>query len=460
MSMKKDDAIIVGCGIGGSIAGAYLAKGGLKTTIFEKTDNIGGAKYRSYKLGDITTDLCHIPVSCITLNGGFGWWVKAARELGAAIQWQALPNTQVYFKGNLITMPYCTSGRAFSDFITQMMPLPEDAQKELAKVFDAAINMPEEKLWSHEMNEMPFQTWLAQQTDNELVKRLFNVMDDVSLVGATGQTSVTCTMTIMVGFLSGWVNCTYMTNGTADQIPKSFCRVATEHDAQVLLEHTVTEVIIENGRAKGVIVKDAEGKEKIYETEYVLINACYDVLGQMLGKNMPKEVQIACQSMERAHDIDIEVHFALKERIAHPTGCQIQVLDENMTYKCNFLYPDTWNRSLAPRGQAILAQKYATVAEFESRSADEWKDYFRDVAEMIFPGFKDVIELEQAHIMRTTAGHYSFFYGPKVPIECPGISNVYFIGDYTQAPGIVTERAASSATIAAKKILGQISKMK
>jgi cyclohexanone monooxygenase len=61
---EKVDVIVVGGGISGSIAGAYLAKAGLKTIIFESTADIGGKIYGSYKLGDCTTDKhCHIPFS-------------------------------------------------------------------------------------------------------------------------------------------------------------------------------------------------------------------------------------------------------------------------------------------------------------------------------------------------------------------------------------------------------------
>jgi len=457
---EKVDAIVVGAGIGGSIVGAYLAKGGLKTVVFEKAANVGGYKYGSYKLGEITTDNhCHVPMLYFSLNGGNGWWAKAAAEVGAPLQWQALPNPHFYFRGNLVRMPFCTSGEAFVDFITGMMPLPDDAKKGLAKVFDDAINMPEEVLWSREMTEMPFQKWLAERTDNELVKQLFNVLNDISIVGATMEASVTCTMSVMIAFLAGWLNLTYMANGTAEELPKSFGRVVTKHGGQILLEHTVEKVIIENGRAKGVVVKDREGKEKTYEAKYVIVNASYDILDKILGLGnaMPKEITEACQSMNRANEVALDVHFALKKRIAHPTGSQIVVIDDNMQFQGSILYPDVWVPSLAPAGkQLIQTEKFMTRAEFETRTIDEWKTFMRDLVETVFPGFKDEIEFEQAHVKYAPAGYYIFYYGPKVPVECPGIPNLFFTGDYTQAGGFCTDRAAASAMVATKKILGTI----
>ena len=458
--MKEQyDAIVVGAGIGGSIAGAYLAKSGLKTIVFEKTPWIGGRKYGSYKLGDISADkTCHIPLTAFTQNGGSGWWIKAAIEVGADIQWQALPNTQICFNGHFITMPYCTSGRAFANFITGLMPLPEKDKKELARVFDIAVGMPEEERYSRAMDEMPFRTWLDEKTDSVLVKELFKILNDISIVGGHDEASVTCTLGIMMAFLAGWANCCYMTDGTSDQLPKAFCRVTTDHGGQVLLKNAATKVVIKNGQAKGVVVKDFEGTEKTYKAKYVLINACYDVLDEMLGLggDMPQEITAACQSMSRANEVIVEVHFALKKKIAHPVASQIIAVDKTMAYQGSILYPDHWVPSLSPPGKQIIQiERFLSPEEFKGRSLEGWTDHLRDVCEGVFPGLKNAIELEQTHVVSSPGGYYGFYYGPKVPVECPGISNLYFVGDYTAAPGMVTERAASSAMIATKKIIGE-----
>ena len=47
----KFDAIVIGAGVSGSIVGAYLAKGGLKTVVLEGTDRIGGSAIGAYTKG-------------------------------------------------------------------------------------------------------------------------------------------------------------------------------------------------------------------------------------------------------------------------------------------------------------------------------------------------------------------------------------------------------------------------
>lgn len=115
--------------------------------------------------------------------------------------------------------------------------------------------------------------------------------------------------------------------------------------------------------------------------------------------------------------------------------------------------PSHFEPTLAPEGKQLLqAELFVAREEYKKRPKQEWVRQLTDMVEDVFPGVKAEIEMIRSHVVSPSV-HYQYGPYPKIPLECPGISNLYFCGDCTQAPGQGTERAASSAMIVAKTIL-------
>ncbi|MFA4837376.1 MAG: FAD-dependent oxidoreductase [Dehalococcoidia bacterium] len=464
---KKVDAVVIGAGPAGSIAGAYLAKGGLKTVVFESTGVIGGMKYGSYTKGDFHDDLCsHLPLWAMGSNGGGGWWAKAATETGAALRWQCLPNTGIYNKGNngkITQIPYCSNGEAYVNFLNDLspMPLPDSTQKALARVFDEALAIPEEEIWwSEDSVTMPFATWVNKITDDEVAKQLLAVIAGLIMVCPAQFALQRASVQLFVGtylahLVAGRSNLVLPIGGTCDSLPKGFCNVTTKHGGQVLTNHKVSRVIVENGKVKGAVVHNADGREETYEAKYVVVASGYPSFKPLLGKNLPGEISEITKSFDTVHNTSLDVHFGLKRQVApYPWWSQLMVLTEAFDYGCTIVVPShfdpgTW----CPEGkQLIQTCKFVDTAEYKKRPQKEWVQDLTDMTEWVFPGFKD--EIEMIHVYEA-APSVTYFYLPvrKVPLECPGISGLYFAGDCTHAPGYTTERAASSAMMVAKTIL-------
>jgi phytoene dehydrogenase-like protein len=400
-------------------------------------------------------------------NGGGGWWLKAARETGAAIRWECLPNTAVYIGGKIAVIPYCSTGAAFVNFIKDFapIPIPEASLKELEKVFDEAQAMSEEKLWSVEMDTKPFRAWIDKITGDELARRILALFISAIIVVPPEYcmefASVTGVMgTALAGLMGGRTNLTCVLGDASDAIPKAFCDVVTKHGGQVLTNHEVTRVIIEGDQVRGVAVRNSKGVEDTYQAELVVMGSGYPAIPSLLGENLPREIGEIIKGFDATHrDTSIDVHYVLKRKVVNAWWSQLMVSNEKLEYRGMILAPSFFEPKLAPPGkQFIMAEKFMTISDFKAKPKEKWVQELTDIVEEVFPGFKAEIEMTHTHVVSPAVGYF-WKPGPKIPLECPGISGLYFTGDCTQAPGIGTEHAASTAMTVAKTILRRKGKL-
>jgi phytoene dehydrogenase-like protein len=458
--MTRFDAIVIGAGVSGSIVGAYLAKGGLKTVVLEATEGIGGPTIGAYtEKGFHCDNHIHEPGWFMASNGARGWWPQAGSETGAIFKWQCMPNAAIYLGTNLVVIPYCANGRTFLDFMSKLAPMPmtEENKNEVARVFDVIASLSEEEKWSKELDTTPVGVWLDKITKDELTKQIFaiyaSVIACVAPEEAMNKLSATMIAAASTAFLSGQATCVSIMGDCTNGMLKAFCDVIVQHGGQVLTNHKVNKVIIEDGKAKGVVVS-AGGSEKTFEAKRVIVATEYTHIKKLLGTHLPKQIAETIKSYDSVLRISLDVHFGLKREIAKPAYAHILVLSEALQFRALLFVPSYFEPSLAPPGkQLIQSQVYLPVAEYRSRTKEEWIKYLTDVSDEIFPGLKKNIEMIHTHECSPVMNH-AFLPIPKVPLECPGISNLYFTGDCTQAPGMAMERAAASAIIVAKKILG------
>ncbi len=457
---EKFDAVVIGAGFAGPIAGAYLAKGGLKTVVFERTKLIGGPKTGSYTKGGFHSGVCcHVPV-WYTGNDGRGWWPAAAAETGADITWECLPNTGIYLGGKIIIMPCCTTGGAFVKFLRGLvpMPIPDATQDALIKCWDAAMAIPEERLWSTEMDTMPCGVWLDKITDDDTAKLLLATVGSLSLVLPVELVFENLSASMFAGTifcaLAGRLWLTATIGDTEDSIPKAFCDVVIRHGGQVLINHRVSQVIIEGGDAKGVVVSVAKGNEETYEAKHVIVGSDYRSLKPLLGEKLPREIEEIIEDFDTWQTTSLDVHFGLKRQVVKPWWSQVVVLTDAGEYRGCILVPSHFEPTHAPHGKQLLqAEAFMPTAKYKERPRKRWVQELTDMVEEVFPGVKAVIEMTHTYSMEAPM-HYAYRPIRKVPLQCPDISNLYFIGDYTQAPCTNVERAAASAMIVAKTILG------
>jgi phytoene dehydrogenase-like protein len=454
----KCDVIIVGAGVGGAVAAAYLAKAGLKTVMFEKTQFAGGYKYSSIDVGGCKTDRWIRLLTYDSRGNAHGHsWNVAAKEVGATLRWQYLENSAVHILGKhkpleYMVLPNCCSGRAFAEIFSRLIPLSESSFNDFAKLFEQLRDIPDEQI--AKMDNVPFTQWMNERTNNEEVKAFFHKLNNTLIVSGSENASVPAIYGVVISMLTGDSNYAFAADGASEEVPKAFVKVATDHGCDLKLNHPVLKVIVENNVAKGVLVKGPDGVEKTYTADRVIVNADLKSLPELMGANMPPDMAAAIKSMSRATEVDINVTFALNKEIWNPMPSQVVVVTPEFDFCFAIIYPDRYVRSLSPPGkQCIICGAFVSAEKYASKTDTEWLNWYRDTLDQVVPGLKAVIAAEDYRTMKSPA-FYGLFYGPKVSMQCSTIPNLNFIGDYTDAPGVITEKAAAAGMMVAKKIIG------
>jgi phytoene dehydrogenase-like protein len=468
---KKVDSVVIGSGPAGAITGAYLARAGMKTVIFEADSAVGGPRYGGYDLSGHHIDkMCHIPILFTAYNDGLGWWGKAAKETGAAIKFQFMPNTVICMNGHMVSIPYCLNGVTMAEFVAGFspFPFPDKSYKELVRTFDEILAMPKDVVYSMEMECTPFQTWLERVTDDDMVKRLLAVLAAIIYVASADvilkNTSVTAIVgSVFQGLIGGYANMTMILGDGCDGLPKGFCSVVMNHGGEVLTNHPVQKVLIENGHATGVVVKNDKGGEDTYEAPYIIMASNFASVSQLIDEAfIPQKIHDIIRGFTSLyHSTGIDVDFLMSKEYAVLKASQIIVMSgegAQMDYRGAILMPSFFEPMLSPPGkQVIKAEKIIEVKYAEKMSDADFIKEATEFVEIAYPGFSR--HVEATHVGRATPVlHFSILPGEKLPLQFPGVSGLYMCGDACQSPGIATERAASSAMTVAKSILRKESK--
>jgi phytoene dehydrogenase-like protein len=305
---------------------------------------------------------------------------------------------------------------------------------------------------------MPFKTWVERITSDEVAKQFFAAAASVIMMfppefAYQKASTQLMTTSFMAHLCGGRSNLMVMVGDTSDALPKAFCNVATKNGGQVLINHKVSRVIVEGGKAKGVVVRNADGVEETYNAKYVIMSSSYPTFKPLLGKNMPGEITEIIKDFDTVDYTLIEVDLGLKRQMAYPWWALVTVLKDDFGYEGAIMANSHYVPTLVPPGKELIqAATFLPTVDYREANKKELVQKVIDMCERVYPGMKDEVEMTSVYVLSPTF-HYTYLPGRKVPLECPGISGLYFVGDCTESPGFTTERCASSAMTVAKNIL-------
>lgn len=235
MSLK---AIVIGSGIGGSGLGALLAtRLGMDVELYERNAILGG-RYASYEREGFRLD-----VGCHAIgNSQRGTLGKILDEVGESVQWIST-KTPVYFIGD--------RRYRFPKGVGEMGLDPEDVQK-LFQLFTDITSMEESEL--SRLDREDLQSFLNRYTRDKRLQTIFAFIAGMYFCVPLNETPVGewafCQRELNRNLASG-----YPRGGTG-AIPKAYCRAIEKAGGRVLRRREVRKILVEDGRAKGVVLDD------------------------------------------------------------------------------------------------------------------------------------------------------------------------------------------------------------
>ena len=416
------DAIVIGAGLGGIACAGILAKNGMKTIIFENADIVGGCcstfEDHGYKfdtgasvvefvetyhavferLGRKTADYidfipCDPLYSFRTYDGEYIEIPKDVDAMGKVIEKYSKRDAKNWFKYAKFWQEMKVKG------MNKYLHADMQSWKSLWNMFAADLSM---------MKFMP-----AFMTTYEFcIKRWFShprVMETM-------------------GFQSYWVGLPprlcpgiyaaitytehdgiYYPKGGMGAIPEGLMKVAKEHGAQLKLKTQVTKVLIKNGRACGVELKD--GTKLSAKLVVANVNAKKLYL-EMIGEEyLTKVVAKGCKSYKLSIPMPM-VYLGIKGKVplkAHHTLPLGRFESYNKTWDdfltkgkfldeplCLISWPSETDPSLAPKGQHVLNIGVGGPYKLAEGNWDTRREEFLEktidlVHNTVWPGIRDQI---------------------------------------------------------------------
>ncbi len=153
--------------------------------------------------------------------------------------------------------------------------------------------------------------------------------------------------------------------------------------------------------------------------------------------------------------ITIDIHYGLnKDIVKYPNWANVMLLDENYEYDFMIAVPSFYNNAFAPQGkQLIQIECYRNHDVFKAKPLDDWVAYIEEVCESLYPGWLAAVDFREV-IVRSPILNHEYLATRKFPAKHPDVEGLYFTGDSTYGPAMVTEQAAATAMRVKDMILG------
>ncbi len=457
---NKVNTIIVGGGVGGTALGALLASGGQKVILLEKNSIIGG-RCTSYIKNDFLVDV-GVHLFGIGDKGPLG---EVCRRAGKpdAIEWVLAKNPRV-------SMHYQGKTQGFS----REMMMGNVEKKELGNLANLLVKLMQitdeelDKLWYTSLLD-----FLSEFTTEKNIHSMFSMLCGIYFCIPPDVTSA-------AEFIKTFRELTQAKSsgypkGGCIAIPKAYQKIIEAHGGEVRLDCPVDKIIIEDGKALGVIA----GGDTIYADRVVSNADIKTTIGTMAAaEHFPNDYVKRIQDLTfTSHVVSLKV--ALNEKITdekmimyapNMSDDELQKLakqyldgEEIPMIPAGMLnVPTNFDPNLAPDGKQMIF--FGTKCE-RHQDWDKWGDICMEALKEVFPGI-------EKHVLWTTidspdtvdyyAGENGNIIGvgqtidqihERRPTHETPVEGLYLCGAEAGGHGIGTELAASSAIELADKLL-------
>lgn len=465
---EKFDCIVVGAGLSGLTCAGYLAKAGKKTLIVEQLAEVGGRTIPSKMMG-VTVSMIY-PIVAKWKYGNSNGWAKAAQDFGADVRMLSSCAPLIYLKGAkapFMKIPQCLSPEGASKWVLELLTaarpdlVEEGIEQQLIPIMREIYEVSLEKL-TVDWGETSVGDWITSRTESKGIQFVFNMLmtsciftcdaDYTWNYGSAGKGIVLLRMWLAG---DGMMSIPYpdaqkgICIPLAEAIQKNFgCEIRTGVE--------VKEIIIEDGKAKGVAVTGPDGEvRKIFADDVIVSTrwACYE----NLFDPMPDFLQeIVKEATAPAHNIGSAFKIYILNDSIKLDGAYFMEFDPKTG---SHLLGGTAQSTEQPWNtvegkQFIWAFRIHPEEKFEKIGLNLIEAEMKEDMEVLYPGFADALIFESPIQKRLAPSHYFYNIQPKVEHSYPAIEHLYFAGDCTKPMySMITDGAASTGYIVAEEIL-------
>lgn len=427
MQPQKYDVVVVGSGIGGLGVGALLAHRGYKTLVVEQMSIIGGRcsteEYEGFKL----------PTGAVALHTGLGI-AETYQEVGAEFEVTMVSRLFYRIGGKDYEMPAKGSLTMMLDLVGKM---EVDRRKLVGGLVKAAATEKimgafRKSIAEPEKQTMTFRDWLLQYTDSELAHSIFDTICATIHCGHSYEVPAAAVFPWFTK-MGGLREVGLTPHGNLFEMEKLAKAIKTNGD--VWTDCPTTRIVVEKGRAKGVVVQK-DGSEVEINSQVVISNAGPRKTVALTGEGNFTEDYLRMMRL-RIRPHPVVMAFVVSDRPLWPEDGSPAILMLAGTRRITSIIPmSSISPDYAPPGQHILFA-YASPRSYCVRMdiEEELRQTTLDLKEQL-PGFEKhgrILKLEARDIDREDTATTAWF---GMPIETP-VKNLYNVGDSMLPLGIV-----------------------
>jgi phytoene dehydrogenase-like protein len=455
------DAIIIGAGLGGLFAGAKLAKGGKKVLLIEQHSVPGGCA-TSFKRGDYTME-----VGLHEMEGLHKKDLKTKifRDLGVSDNVDFLKVPEFYrFKNDRVDIVVSHNPEEATETLLKFFP---DEKKAIDAYFAQIFNDEIGNIYSSDEVGQSLGDFLDTITDNEDLKLV--------LLGNLGYyhddpygLSLNYYCVAQRSYYTGGGN---FIKGGSQKLSDYLAGFIENNGGEVIMKHAVTDIIVEDKKAVGVIYKGTKkGSEpiKAYATD-IVANAAMKNVAEMLPEEYGNNITDQIKDKEIAASL-LTMYIGLKKPLqelgynnysAFIYGDDIKTQSDILTNsksdftQRSFTFVDYGqiDSELAPKGKSVASICCIDYAsDWEGLDRKEYLAKKENVAqtfisrlEKFIPGIKEAIDYYEIgtattvkrYILTPQGSVYGFAQTPEQILseEVKTIENLHFASAWGKLGG-------------------------
>ena len=440
MAEQKYDVVAVGSGIGGLGSGAVLAYRGYRVLVVEKLNRIGGRYSTNLVEG------FRLPTGAMTIHRG-GPGDEIFKQAGVDVDLVPVPPLSYRIGGKDYVMPAKGSVTAMLDIInklevdrTKLMGglMKEAASEKIMGAFRKSIGESEKQT-------MTFRDWLLQYTDNEMAHSIFDSMACSMLGGHIYELPARQMFGWFVK-MGGSRDVGVARYGNEIEMQK-LVKVVKERGGDVWTDCPAKRIIVEGGRAKGVVV-EKEGKELEVSGQVVISNAGPRKTVELAGQeNFDEDYMRMMRIRVKPHPV--LVCYVGGDRPLWPESGEPAILMLSGALRMHAVVPmGSIATELNPPGQYFTYVQFHPLTSFLPMNKEEERKAALAEMDEQFPGWEKhqrILYMEAMDISDDLAEMHAQC-GSEMPMETP-VKNLYNVGDGCMAWGYTGSTAAADGAL-------------